>query len=143
MDTIQRHHFETFAKANGIASSSEAFLAGWDACRRHYDGTVEQATAKPALVSEDAASAIYAAYPRHVGRADALKAIRNAIRPGTSRADYILERTKAFAAAVSHWPASERQFIPHPATWFNRGSYDDDPKEWHRGSISVGIRVSE
>jgi hypothetical protein len=24
----------------------------------------------------------------------------------------------------------EAEFTPHPATWFNGGRYDDDPKEW-------------
>ena len=136
MDPIQSHHFTAFAQAFGIASSQEAFLAGWDACKRHHDGLPERTAPK-----EDAAEAIYQAYPRHIAKGAALKAIRNAIKP--DRADYILERTKAFAAAVEKWPWADRQFIPHPATWFNRESYDDDPKEWQRGSGTVGLRVSE
>lgn len=89
------------------------------------------------------AEAIYAAYPRKVGKMAALKAITTAI---SSRATdgmeklskseaalILLEKTRAFAAAVATWPARDRPFIPHPATWFNRGSYLDDPKEWQRG----------
>ena len=75
--------------------------------------------------------AIYLAYTRRQGRADALKAIAKALAAGQS-AERLLERSAAFAAATALWPESDRAFIPHPATWFNRGSYDDDPETWVR-----------
>lgn len=78
---------------------------------------------------------IYSAYPRHVGRADAIRAIGKAIRSGVA-AERLLERTKAYASAVADWPEDRKQFIPHPATWFNRGSYDDDPSTWTHGTPS-------
>jgi hypothetical protein len=71
---------------------------------------------------------IYAEYPRKVGKTAALKAIRIAMK--STPADRLLERTQAYADAVSRWPASESRFVPNPATWFNRGSYDDDPATW-------------
>jgi hypothetical protein len=74
-----------------------------------------------------------------------LKAIRKAIDrlercsllasddpPAKTAADVLLFRTRAYATATESWPESEKQFIPHPATWFNRGSYDDDPATWER-----------
>lgn len=74
---------------------------------------------------------IYDAYPKHVGRAAALKAIEkqtlSSIPP-----ERLLERTQAYAQAIAGWPREDRQFIPHPATWFNRGSFDDDPSTWLR-----------
>lgn len=76
----------------------------------------------------DHAEAIYAAYPKKVGRRDALKAIGLALREFS--ADHILERTAAFADAVAGWPPDRYRFIPHPATWFRRGSFDDDPATW-------------
>ena len=75
--------------------------------------------------------AIYLAYTRRQGRADALKAIAKALAAGQS-AERLLERSAAFAAATALWPESDHAFIPHPATWFNRGSYDDDPETWVR-----------
>ena len=44
---------------------------------------------------------------------------------------------KTYADATTRWPVADRQFIPHPATWFNRGSYDDDPKEWSRNAVGT------
>ena len=53
-------------------------------------------------------------------------------------AAHLLDRVTAYAAAVATWPEADRQFIPHPATWFNRGSYDDDPATWQRrGATAV------
>lgn len=72
---------------------------------------------------------IYSAYPRKVAPADALKAIAKAIAKGKTPA-HLLERTKAYAAATALWAEDELRFIPHPATWFNGGRYDDDPKTW-------------
>lgn len=74
---------------------------------------------------------IYAAYPRKQGKMDAIKAIAKAMQNGQA-AERLLERTQAYAAAVARWNEHDRQFVPHPATWFNRGSFDDDPKTWER-----------
>ena len=74
---------------------------------------------------------IYEAYPRRQGKQDALKAIAKTIKAGID-SKHLLERTKAFATAAGKWNVEDRQFIPHPATWFNRGSFDDDPSTWVR-----------
>jgi hypothetical protein len=110
-----------------VPSHEEAFKAGWEACCNLYDGRKVDAN--------DPAEAIYAAYPRKVGRQDAIKAIRTAmkIRPAMD----LLRSTNAYADATTRWPVADRQFIPHPATWFNRGSYDDDPKEWTRNAVGT------
>lgn len=73
---------------------------------------------------------IYAEYPKKTGKEDALKAIQKAL--ATHPAEKLLEATKAYAAATALWPEADRKFIPHPATWFNRGSYEDDPATWTR-----------
>lgn len=78
----------------------------------------------------DHAQQIYDAYPRRVGKQAALKAICAASR--LKPMPYLLERTQAYAAAVTAWSEADKQFIPHPATWFNRGSYEDDPATWTR-----------
>ena len=62
----------------------------------------------------------WAEYPRKVGKAKALAAWRRA-KPDADRA----------IAAVRAWSDSEQwrrdhgQFIPYPATWINRGGWDD------------------
>jgi len=75
---------------------------------------------------------IYAAYPRKVGRQQALQAIKKASKVKTRFE--LLKATKAYATATATWPEADKKFIPHPATWFNRGSYDDSPSEWVRGT---------
>lgn len=75
-------------------------------------------------------SEIYKAYPRHVAPDAAMKAIAKARKK--KPAAFLLERATAYAKAVkiAH---IEKQYIPHPATWFNAGRYDDDPAEWFTG----------
>ncbi len=77
--------------------------------------------------------AIYEAYPRKVGREDAIHAIRSAIQK-SGDCD-ILAATRRYAACVAKWSSSYRHHdgrdtVPYPATWFNSGRYLDDPKEW-------------
>ncbi len=83
--------------------------------------------------------AIYQAYPRRIAKTNALAAIRKVVASGIS-ADLLLEKTQQFAAATAKWGEGDKKFIPHPATWFNRGSYDDDPKTWIRSYVREGQR---
>jgi len=73
---------------------------------------------------------IYAAYPRKEAKQDAIKAITKAL--AIHPAIKLLTATKAYAAAVAAWIPDDRKYVPHPATWFNRGSYEDDPATWAR-----------
>ena len=80
----------------------------------------------------DLAEQIYQAYPLHVGHFAAVKAISRVLKEFPEWMDRLLPTTRAFAEAVSGWPADERQFIPHPATFFNKGRFEDDPSTWER-----------
>jgi hypothetical protein len=74
---------------------------------------------------------IYNAYPLRVARKRSLEAIKNAIdrliEEGEHDAKWLLQRVKDYDSAVCF---KEKQFIPYPATWFNRESYYDDDKVW-------------
>lgn len=71
---------------------------------------------------------VYASYPRKVGKKAALAAICRAGK--TVDHQELLTATIDFAEATGRWPPERHQFIPHPATFFNQGRYEDDPKEW-------------
>lgn len=81
----------------------------------------EESTRDTAAMAE----AIYQRYPRKEGKSDALKAITKAMKRHDPK--FLLERTETYAAAIA-W--KERQFIPHPATWFNGERFNDDPEAW-------------
>ena len=68
---------------------------------------------------------VYEAYPKHVGKADALKAIQKSI-VGFGF-DFVLERTTAYAKTRV---GEDPQFTPYPATWFNAQRFNDDPAAW-------------
>jgi hypothetical protein len=84
---------------------------------------------------------IYVAYPRHVAKTAALKAIREVIESGKPAA-WLLDRTEAYAAAVKHWPEADRIFVPYPGKWFHTGGFEDDPHEWERKLVG-GAATSE
>jgi uncharacterized protein YdaU (DUF1376 family) len=88
----------------------------------------------PPVGDDPALVAIYEAYPRRAGRGPALKAIAKAAQ-GTTPLE-LLEATQAYAAATASWPAEDREFIPHPSTWFNQQRYLDDRATWARGSTT-------
>ena len=75
---------------------------------------------------------IYEAYPKHVAPAAAQKAIEKAL--ATTSAETLLEAAQAFSDAVA---GTEKQFIPHPATWFNARRWEDDRSTWIRESAPI------
>ncbi len=83
----------------------------------------KKSPAEPAINAE--ALAIYDAYPRHIARADALDAIGKALKKIS--ANELLKKTQEYAAARA---GQDDHYTPHPATWFNRESYYDDPNAW-------------
>jgi len=75
---------------------------------------------------------IYEAYPRKVGRPNALRAIYKAVtKYGVDR---ILDRTKAYALARA---GEEPGFTPYPAVWFNQERFEDDPETWKPNGCAV------
>lgn len=119
-----------------------AFEAGWMAHAEAGKQTLIP-VADDAVTAEDMAEAIYKTYPRKVGKAAAIKAIAKALRLSDHSPAGLLNATRRYADAVAKWPAEDKKFIPHPATWFNRGSYDDDPKEWQRGAAAAPSQFSK
>jgi hypothetical protein len=86
------------------------------------------------------AEAIYANYPRKVAKDAALRAISAAIDRKNGEVAGLLESTQAYARAVETWPKAVRfkrgqtgdtfDTVPHPATWFNEGRFDDERSNW-------------
>jgi hypothetical protein len=85
----------------------------------------------------EAAERIYALYPRKVAPLAAKRAIMVALK--TTSAEVLLDATAEYGKAVAGWPFHLRKnkdgvdMVPHPATWFNRGSFNDDRREWYKG----------
>lgn len=73
---------------------------------------------------------VYQAYPKKVGKASALKAIAKRLQ--SVPFERLLEATQAYSAATASWTEYERQFIPHPASWFNGARDEDDRTTWKR-----------
>ncbi len=89
---------------------------------------------KPQQVAVDGFSAFWEAYPNKKGKDAARKAWAKR-RPSIQMTALILaaiERQRAWP----EWTKDRGEFIPHPATWLNRGSWDDEPRR--AGQTQVG-----
>ena len=82
-------------------------------------------TASKHLPSEECL-AIYAAYPRKVGKGEALKSIERALRSVSF--DVLMEAVQAFAKSDK---GMSGRFCPNPATWFNQERWNDDRSTWN------------
>jgi hypothetical protein len=71
---------------------------------------------------------IYDEYPRKVGPDHAFRAINDALRQGI-KFDELLEKTRLYAQARRR-PGQDMKLTPHPAAWFRRGSWKEDPEQW-------------
>jgi hypothetical protein len=115
------------------STTSEGATTAQDTLETHQRTQKGHTMSSPDSISDED---IYIAYPKHVGKADALKAIRKVLSQSMEPAE-LLEHVQHYAAAVAAWPASDHPFVPYPASWFNAGRYLDDPKEWRRSSVSA------
>lgn len=92
-------------------------------------------------VKPSAEEAIYQEYPRKVAKKAAIPAIRKAIKQIQAGVDclaipdkreaqkYLYKRVQAFARSPEG-TRPDTEYLPHPATWFNKGRYLDDDHEW-------------
>jgi uncharacterized protein YdaU (DUF1376 family) len=114
----------------------------WHSHRLSHEVAMQEPMAKDGLSSSSSSSSslnterggngkgetstgIYEAYPRKVGKPDALRAIQKALVKYP--ADFLLQKTKEYAAARV---GMNEGFTPHPATWFNRERFNDLPGTW-------------
>lgn len=81
----------------------------------------------------------YAAYPRKAAKTEARTAFVKA------RAKTTLARLIAGAKQYRDDPNRDPEYTKQPATWLNKGCWDDDPLPERRsnGAVSNGYRVSE
>ena len=64
-------------------------------------------------------------YPRKTGKQEALRIWRK-LKPNTELHDRIISALRQ-QKTWPEWTKDSGQFIPHPKTWLNRGSWEDEP----------------
>lgn len=99
----------------------------------HSDTDTEANTNLSSLQSEEGKEsekgefeAFWKAYPRKVGKKAALKSYH--AQPDLPSIDVLLTAI-TMQKASPQWAKDGGQFIPHPATWLNRGQWADVPTE--------------
>lgn len=93
------------------------------------------------LTESQQIEAIFQAFPRHVGKRAALKAIENAVtrhwtlntsREATRR--WLWKKAKEYALSPAGQKPQDpaQDFRPHPSTFFNQDRFLDDAAEWQK-----------
>ena len=81
----------------------------------------------------------YSVYPRKKQRQDAIKAFVRLMRTGTISLESLMAKTRAFAVSWDDRPKQDRQFIPYPASWLNKGGFGDEPDASGGEPVSMPI----
>ena len=128
----------------------EIFEAGWLGHIESLKQAQMFAVAEGAATTQGAypAATIYGAYPKKVGKSAALAAIEKVLRTMKKEGmnngpTYLLKRTEQYRDAVALCNEYYKRFIPHPASWFNAGCYDDDQTQWVRGVVAPKSQFSK
>ena len=72
-------------------------------------------------------------YPHKVGKGNAKKAWK---KHGCNKIVAKIMQTLALYKKSEQWTKDNGQFIPHPATWLNAGSWDDEPNATQKKPIT-------
>lgn len=121
-----------FGRANTSVRQSEHNQT--DSLTRLTNQTISPKRASKCRWKTSDLETIYQAYPRHVGKRTAVKAIGHALdrvakthAPPSEPMAWLLDRTQAYAVART---GQDQQYTPYPSTWFNQERYHDDPEQW-------------
>ncbi len=85
--------------------------------------TEKKAIASLSKTQQSRFDAFWRSYPKKVGKQDAMKAWKK-IAPDEELTNTIITAVETAKAKDSRF--REERFIPHPATWLNAGSWDDE-----------------
>lgn len=86
---------------------------------------------EPAKRPKGPAERIYKAYPKHVARVAALRAINNALKSKVITYQALMAATEEYAKLVAHITRGSFDWrrVPHAATWYNDQRWLDDPRD--------------
>jgi hypothetical protein len=119
------------SKAKAVAPESGARLT---LCEPEQVSAIQDSTPTEAQVDQ-----LYKLFPLKRAPFDAKRAIRKAVgrvmrgdhdhpaMPLGEALDHLAQKVTRYAQCVR---GSDRTFIPHPATWFNRGDFWSDEQDW-------------
>ena len=109
---------------------------------RSSEAQISEAQNKPpsssAMMDDGAFDAFWKAYPRKVGKLASRKAWRKLKLD--SKSNEVLQAIIRCKDS-EQWRKGGGQFIPHPATFLNRGGWDDNPEPASRQSVGTTINA--
>lgn len=114
---------------------------GQNSKRTEQNRTEEKNIKTTSSVIDDSFNRFWTVYPKKVAKQDSLKAWKR-IRPNEELIGRILSAVKAQLSS-EQWIKDNGQYIPNPATWLNRGQWDDEIKTAVRSGQPYLITIPE
>ena len=108
-------------KQEGLYDTNKGLIRGLQG-RKDKDKVKDMDKDKDA---RDKIEVLYQAYPRKVAPKKAKEKIEIALRDNDY--EYLKQKVELYAKSIN---GTDKQFVPHPATWFHQERFNDDPKEW-------------
>ena len=126
------HGGKPYIEVANFRQRLRAKVSKWPA----YDGQVQDYTEAETYSETETHSVsdletveeIYNAYPKRVGKANAIKSISKALEKVDAKK--LLEVVKIYAKSREN---QDMQYTKHPATWFNQQCWEDDQSTWFKG----------
>ena len=88
--------------------------------------------AKPKTVDSAWEEKIYQAYPRKIGKQDAVRSIKKALKHTDPHE--LLSKVEEYAREITRYGLNSKHKnwnkVPHPSSWFNQQRYELDGAEW-------------
>lgn len=119
----KRSRPETFRDSSASEAEKKRTKHGLEK-RREEKKEITPLPPVPGGVSSSSFDAFWRVYPRHVGKAAAVKAWAK-LSPDDVLAARIIAAVRAQSATPA-WTKDGGQFIPHPATWLNGRRWEDE-----------------
>lgn len=134
---------ESRSKANeSPPSSSSIFVSDLQSSNEDQElqpsNQTDPRPLRTALAGDGRFDRFWALYPNKKGKDDAKKAWQKR-HPSDALTEIIL-RAVEVQKQWPEWTKDAGRFIPHPATWLNRGSWDDEPARSNGTAVSDTTR---
>ena len=129
--SAQKRRVDSREKAGGFTPKGRVASPARNRPGTNQEQTKEPTTARgrkvPGILTSDQQTRFdrfWAEYPRRVAKREAQKAWRQ-LAPDDALTDRICEAVR-HARECDQWRRDGGRYIPHPATWLRRGSWDDE-----------------
>ena len=145
----QEEYEQLMLKANGSYTENDEMATNWqpdgnllapqDSIDKDSIDKSIYSPSKSGPLVEEMFLKFWNAYPKKVGKQDALKAFKK-INPTQELVDQMVSVIEK-AKQTTQWTKNNGQYIPNPSTWLNQGRWEDDIESYEYKTSAEGREI--